>query len=408
VLFSQCTGDDSTSSNDPDSSNLEVYTLSVGNDFFTTNSSGILYITNDEGEILGQEMLSNSQQASIEIEYDPNETYDATVYLETSTSGFQYYFLNTYLDVPPGDFTIPGLTDSNPNDAEITINITNVGGVLEVISTSTIMDVVSNPNNGGTYEFSGLMLAAPGDYYIAVQKTTEPFPRYVWLEDVAGNLTINVDFNTLPEISNLTTVSLPPNNSSSFTVYGIKNGDPQGIDGIFHTLFYSSKTDGTSIYDAVVPTNLFNKYRLDARYSVSNDGIQYSYTSTNGTIPQTIPPVNLHFSVNSNTISNFSMITQGNYDYFQTSFNYTNSTQQVVVFHYIFGAAANTINFSKAQLFDNILIGLPNIHSGILQPSESYSLNNYSQFSGYTDFLNAPWIYGPELLDNEFIESIAQ
>jgi len=51
---------------------------------------------------------------------------------------------------------------------------------------------------------------------------------------------------------------------------------------------------------------------------------------------------------------------------------------------------------------------LPNIHSGILQPSESYSLNNYSQFSGYTDFLNAPWIYGPELLDNEFIESIAQ
>jgi hypothetical protein len=252
------------------------------------------------------------------------------------------------------------------------------------------------------------MLAAPGDYYIAVQKTGEPSPRYVWLEDVAGNSNISLDFNTLPLINSATPVNIASNTSSSFTLYGMKSDDPQGIDGIFHRVQYESNNTATVNYEAMVPSNVFDMYRVNVRYGVSNDGVEYSYISNSAVIPQTIPPVNLGFTVNSNTISNFSMTTQGNFDYFQVSFNYSNPAQNVTVFHNIFGAAASSISFSKATLFDNILADIPNITSGMLSPSESYGLTNYSQFSGYGDFINSPWIYGAGLMDNEFIESVSQ
>ncbi len=406
LLFISCATDDNN--NSPDPNITATYSLSIDGNFFVSQSSGILYISDSDGEIVGQGALANNQQTSLEVDFDPNEVYDASVFLEVETNGIQFYFLNTLTNVPPGNYNIPGLMELNPNDDTITINITNAGSNLEILSSSRFLNVDSNSNNGGTYILSGEMIASPGDYYVSLQKPGEQFPRYIWLEDITGNSNINLDFNVLPMINTSISVNIPLNESSSLSLWGMMDDDPQAINGVFHHAQYENTSNGTASYNAMVPQNVFDMYRISVGYELSNNENEYRYTTHSTNIPQNIPTVDLDFTVNNNTISNFSMSTQGSYDYFQANFSYSNITQDVIAQHDIVGAAASAISFSKANLFDNVFANDPDINSGMLAPSDSYGLTNYSQFSGYSGFINSGWIYGPALMNNEYIENVAR
>ena len=138
------------------------------------------------------------------------------------------------------------------------------------------------------------------------------------------------------------------------------------------------------------------------------DENQYRYYKISEEITTTIPLIDLDFTVISNSISNFSMTTEGNFDFYQTAFVYTNTAQDLVVIHDIIGEAAAEISFSKANLFDNVFEDDPQINASMLPPTDSFQLTNYSQISGYTEFLQTSWLYGPVLLENETIESVAR
>ncbi|MCW5519601.1 hypothetical protein J1N09_07115 [Aureitalea sp. L0-47] len=410
VLILQCSEDETPNPGpdpDPDPVNTATYLLSLDENFLDEVASGTLYISNSQGEIIGQAPLANSQQASVEIDFDPNEEYDATVYVELNNTTINLYQLFTYINVPPGSYTAPGLINSGVNIPTITINVTNIGGSLTVLNSSTSTNV--SINGAGDYVITGNMLTAPGDYYVSVQKSGEQFPRYIWIENVPGNSTVDVDFNSLPLLDNTTDVAVPANTSSSFSVYGILNDDLSGVNQILHCVQKDANNNGTaSSYEAYLPQNVFDKYRYDIGYGLSNDGVAYRYSTISAATPSSIPSVNLGFTLNNGSISNFSMATQGNYDHFQVRFDFQNIPQGVVVFHTFYGAASQNINFSKANLFDNIFANQSNISSGMFGSSLTYSLKNYSQFNGYSAFIQAPWVYGPVLSDNEFVESIDQ
>ena len=129
LVFVQCSTKNEAI--DPGEGNqTATFSLNIGTDFFISGSSGLFYISNSDGDILGEGILANNQQTTVEIDFDPNEVYDASFSLNTLTNGIQFRFLYTYNDVLPGDYSISSLASNNPNGDTITLNVTNSGDNL--------------------------------------------------------------------------------------------------------------------------------------------------------------------------------------------------------------------------------------------------------------------------------------
>jgi uncharacterized protein YcfL len=383
-----------------------IFNMTMDGNYFVPESSGKWYLSDEAGELLAQGALINNQQTPLEIEYDPTMRYDATIYFEIFTAGIQLHVLYTYEDVTPGDYFITAVQGYNPNGDEITLTLTNAGNDLEILTTSGFVTVEQNNNDGGTYILSGDLISSPGHNYAAFKSPNDNLPRYSWTGYVNGDTNITADYTTLPFVEEAITITLPSNETSGVSIRGFMDSDPSGVSGVSHMLQKESTEDGTTLYEALLPNGVFDDFWLSASYKFSNDDKTHRFIKLSESLEQNVPAATLDFNVNSNTISNFSVSATGEYDAYNTTFVYSNSAQDVTVFYDIFGKGASEVNFSKANLFNNLFADDPEITSALLPPAERIFLTNYSHISTYNEFLHTPLLNGPLLVVDETVESV--
>ncbi|MBL4662758.1 MAG: hypothetical protein JKY22_04190 [Flavobacteriaceae bacterium] len=406
IFCVQCDSDDSQVTIE-DNSQQVTFRMTMEGDFFVSNSSGKLILSDQDGAILVEAPLINNEETSLEVNFDPDVQYDVTVYFETFTSGTQFHFVNTYVDVSPGNYFITPVQGYNGNEDKITLTLTNTGDSIEVVSTSSgIITTESNSNDGGTLILNGTLPASPGFFYASFIGPNDDFPRYSWTEGVGGSYDVNVDFPNLPMADNEITVTLPTNATSDINIRGLKDGDPTGVSAITHIVHEDSYEDGTTEYQAFLPNGIFDNFSLTTSYTSSNDDKVHEYIMISETVGQTVPEAGVNFTVNNDSFANFSISASGSYDSYDVTFIYSNPDQDIVMFYDIFGEASSTVNFSKVILFNNLFADEPELIAGLVPSADRITLMDYSQVSSYEEYLEASWLYGPFWMVDETIERV--
>ena len=406
VLFLQCSSEDTSPLGDINQS--ASFSLFVEGDFFIPASSGKLYISDSNGTLIREGELLNNQQTTLDVIIDPNMVYDASISLFFITNGAAYNLLYTYENINPGEYTLQALQGYNPNLDELTLNLTNTGEPLEIYTSTRPMTVSYDPINGGTNILNGRLAASPGNYYASVKKAGEPFPRYIWSEGLTGDTSSTLDFNSLPFVEGISTIELPNNESIYIGINGVKNDDPLGVDGVRHLIQEKDYLSATSNHDAIFPAGVFDALETSVQFKQANSDKEFSFMTKSEILPNTISNSALDFSVNDASFSNFSATTTGNYDCFNTAFVYTNAAQDVVVIYEIYGPSATQVTVSKVNLFNNIFADDPNISADLLPSARRFGVTNYSQFTSYAQYVGAPWLYGPKLSLNGFMEHVLE
>jgi len=408
ILFAQCSSDDSQTTNDDEGADqLVQFSLTITGDFFVPNSSGKLFLSDEDGTILAEAPTLNNEQTILTADFDPGMTYDLSFYYETFTSGTQFHFVNTFVNVSPGNYSMDPPQGFNGDQDEITLTLTNTGDNLVVVSSSSgIVNTESNSNDGGTFILNGPLPASPGYFYASFLGPNDNLPRYSWSEGTGGSYQINADYSALPFTNDALSITLPTNETSDLVIRGVKDGDPTGVNAITHIVHDESFEDGTTNYQAFLPDGVFENFRVRSSYTLPGTERNYYYTTLSENVPQTLPAVSIDYTVNNDSFANFSIATTGEFDNYDATFIYTNQAQDLVVFYDVFGAASSEVSFSKVNLFNNIFANEPDLSAGLMPPVHRITLSSYSQISSYEEYLQAPWLHGPVLEVGETMERV--
>ena len=406
ILFAQCTSDDSEG-NDDENPQLVTFNMIINGDFFINNSSGKFFLSDQDGTILAEAPLLNNGQTSLEVDFDPTVTYDVSFYFETFTTGIQFHFVNTFVNVSPGDYSLDPPQGFNGGQDEITLTLTNTGDNLQVVSSSIgFATTESNSNDGGTFIANGILPASPGYFYASFLGPNDNLPRYSWSEGTGGSYQINADYSTLPFTNDAISITIPTNETSDLVIRGVKDGDPTGVNAITHIVHNESFEDGTTNYQAFLPDGVFENFRVRSSYTLPGTDRNYYYTTLSENVPQTLPAVAVDYTVSNDSFANFSIATTGEFDNYDATFIYTNQAQDLVVHYDVFGAASSEVSFSKVNLFNNIFANEPDLSAGLMPPVDRITLTSYSQISSYEEYLQAPLLHGPVLEVGESMERV--
>ncbi len=379
TLFS-CSKDEDETQNFTVHLNVDRFYQS-GND----NESIRAFLSDENGTILDSGDLKKGQLTTLSFSKDPSAHFDLSYmrYDNDTDLGREIYSLVTFTNIEAGTYYIEGPSTfyENSND-EITLKLYNTGYPFEVTS-GLYWDGAGGPENGGYFNFSSNLLVSPtSDFYASFKSPNDQFDRYYWGEDIPEGSVFNIDYNTLPQITNIVNTQIPSNNFFYFSVEGLKNND---VNNIHHSIAYGNSAGGNTSLSTSVPPNIFDTYLFNVHYNTNNIG--YSKQLLTTTIPEEINTPTLDFTVNNSSPQNFNMSTTGEATIYTVTFRGGNTDETVFLAQSIYGEVTPEVSFSKENLRMNIqqtyqdLSGFGTVSLG------SAALVYYSLTNSYKDIL---------------------
>jgi len=362
-------------------------TLTVDPDhrFSRIQVSTYAFLSDENGTILASGELRIGESTTLNFSGNPEMHYDLSYiqYDNIVDLGIDVYSLVTFTNIDEGSYYIgPTSLIENSND-EIFINLTNTGYPFEVTSSTSGISI-SGPENGGYFNFSSNLAGSPtSDFYTSFKSPNDQFERYFWQRDIPEGSVFNIDYNTLPEITDVVNTQIPSNDYSNFSLEGLKNDDENNIR---HNIEIGNFAGGTSSLSTSVPSNVFDYFLFNV--SFSNDNAGYSKQLRTTSIPAQIDAPTLDFTVNNPSSQNFNMSTTGEATIYSVIFRAENTDGTVLVSHNILGEVKPEITFSKENLRRNIQQTYPELTGFETLPLGSASLIYYSLTNSYLDILN--------------------
>jgi hypothetical protein len=264
--------------------------------------------------------------------------------------GREVYSLVTFTNIEAGTYYIEGPSTfyENSND-EITLKLYNTGYPFEVTS-GLNWEGAGGPENGGYFNFSSNLVVSPtSDFYASFKSPNDQFDRYYWGEDILEGSVFNIDYGTLPEITNIVNTQIPSNNFFYFSVEGLRNND---VNNIRHSIAYENSSEGNTSLSTSVPPNIFDNYLFNVYYNTNNIG--YSKEMFTSTIPDQINTPTINLTINNPSPQNFNMSTTGEATIYNVTFRAENSDDTVFFVQKIYGEVTPEVSFSKENLRMNI------------------------------------------------------
>src|SRR5690606_37130106 len=134
----------------------------------------------------------------------------------------------------------------------------------------------------------------------------DQFERYFWQRDISEGSVFNIDYNSLPAITNIINTQIPSNDYSYFSVEGLRNDDENNIH---HPIALGNFAGGNTSLSTSAPSNVFDDFLFSVHFR--NDNTGYSKQLRTTSIPEQINAPTLNFTVNNQSQQNFNMATTG-------------------------------------------------------------------------------------------------
>lgn len=348
--------------------------------FGKDNVSTRAFLSDENGTILDSGELKKGQSTILSFSKDPSTHFDLSYmrYDNVTDLGIEVYSLVTFTSIEAGTYYIgPSSFYENSHD-EITLKLNNTGYPFEVKSSSS-WEGGGGPENGGYFNFNSNLVGSPtSDFYASFKSPNDQFVRYYWGESIPQGSVFNIDYNTLPEITNTINTQIPSNNFSYFSVEGLKNN-------IHHSIAYGNSAGGNTSLSTSPPPNVFDSYLFKVHYNTNNLG--YSKQLLTTTIPEEINVPAFDFTINNPSPNNFNMSTTGEATIYSVTFRAANTDETVFLAQSIYGEFTPQVSFSKENLRMNIQQDYQGLSGFETLSLGSASLLYYNLTNSYKDIL---------------------
>jgi len=354
------------------------------NNFGNDNISIRAFLSDENGTILANGELKKGQLTTLSFSKDPSAHFDLSYmrYDVNTDLGTELYSLVTFTDIEAGTYYLSTSSFYGNSYDEISLKLNNTGYPLEVISTPS-WEGDSGQQNGGYFNFNSNLVGSPtSDFYASFKSPNDQFVRYYWGESIPQGSVFNIDYTTLPEITNPINTQVPSSNFSYFSVEGIKNND---VNNIHHSIAYGNFAEGNTSISTSVPPNIFDKYLFNLNYSTNN--IWYSKKLLTNTIPEEINIPEFDFTINNPSPQKFNMSTTGEATIYKIGFKSENNNGRDFLFHSVYGEVAPEVSFSKENLRINILQTYQELTGFETSTLDTAALVYYSLTNAYKDIL---------------------
>ncbi|RMA64864.1 hypothetical protein [Ulvibacter antarcticus] len=340
------------------------------------------FLSDQSGNIVNEAEINVGPPTVLNAQIDPSEILDLTIVYEVLASGdVKFIDLLTYKDVVQETYNLEKRVHDFTNDG-FYLNMTNTGSSCDWENIPPGAFECGTENGGYLNYRSNLPVSPISDYFISFKRLGDSVFKYFWQEDVQEGSVFNVDYSTLPEISNLESITLPDNDGGSFILNGFLD---TSLHDITQQISYQFSNTSIGTLTVPVPLNLFDMYKIRMRYSLGD----YSYTKTENRvdIPSSLEAPSFDFAVVNPNLDQFSMTTTGVADWYLASTFYSSNANGLHSTHLIYGEAAPEITFSIENLRLNIQSFFPNLALVPSYPLDAISLFNYSSINAYEDIL---------------------
>ena len=348
--------------------------IQVDEGFLNGFNFGKLYLSNDLGEIVLEEVIENNSNVSLEIEKDANSDIDLTIIKQSSN----YIDIDTFQAISSANYKFESPISGQIDD-EVKITLLNTGVPWEKIVSLPGFSIFDNLD-GGSFELTTNLKNYPGVIYISGLSVDDLHPRYYYSNNIESGSVIEIDYKSLPNVENKVQVEYPSGaDITRVELNGfVTNNDIREIEPV--------DTSRLSNDALVFPNDVFDNYELKAllvygttsqkQYEIRQFGIP-----TNATF---ILP-DLGAQILSAELNDFELKTSAEYSYGSATFSFYKSDINLLVNYEIHSAASPSISFSKNNLLDAILAVNPGLSSANLNfnyltlTKNSLLENNYSK-----------------------------
>jgi hypothetical protein len=356
-LFVSCSKEDNPTDNPILPVEVKLLSVSTSNGFYldepTISSSGHVYLTNNNGELIMESELLNNTTSELNKVYDiENNTYSATFLIKYKYDGTTFYRINTFTNIQPYnlDFNEFGIKAQNNESAKV--SVTNANGFLsELIFNGRIRsDNVSIDNT----VFDLRLEQVPGDLYFSFRHENENFRRYVLLKNATGNTNETFEFQNIPKITDHINITCPENDKLDTYISGSQNSDPNNF---FAKLSEFHSNLGVTTTTHYFPIDLFQRFKVITNLNQSEKKFRTVVYGNSINLNYSIP--NLDFQVTNNSINNYSISSSSSFDYYSAHFNYFNDDDTYDIIWSVYGEKMKNMNFILPKLAASITKDFP-------------------------------------------------
>ena len=370
----------------PDDLLAELLSINVPDDYYVENSTedygtGHVFLTDENGEIIADSPLSNGSNITLTEEFDyENNSYDLTILNKRVHPTGTTYRLMTFQDIEPFELNFTTIEDLNPNGEQATITINNAPEFLSPFISNQPFDISSTSGNAKILKAT--LKQIPDDIFAYFQNSDDDLRRYLWLENVDAGSNYAFQFDQIPVVDNEVVFNFPQSDNLSVDIDAAKATAPLN----FHSLSFEYDISGSESITCHIPSqNIFDIFKIRKTVG-ANDGIYQTLKISNSMdLGFTIP--NLDLEIINDSQSNYEATTSNNYDFYNVSYTFYESTEGYSVTWSIKGERAETINFSLPDLINIVFVDHPDFDYDDLEILGS-NIVNYDEIISYEQYID--------------------
>lgn len=383
-LFVNCNKEDNSTDNPVLPEEVNLLSVSTPNGFYldepTISSSGHVYLTNNNGELIMESELLNNTTSELNKVYDiENNTYNATFLYEVINEGFTFYRIKTFTNIQPYNLDFTGFETKAPIKESAKVSVTNANGFLsELIFNGRIRsDNVSIDNT----VFDLRLEQVPGDLYFSFRHENENFRRFLFLKNVTGNTNETIEFQNIPEIIDHLNINYPENDNLYMYIKGSQNSDPNNF---FAKLSEFRSNLGVTTTTNYFPIDLFQRFKVLTDLDQGEKKFETVEYGNSINLNYSIP--NLDFQITNNSINNYSISSSSSFDYYSAHFNYYKVDDPYIIWS-VYGEQMKNMNFILPKLTTSITKDYPDFSFDKLI-NHATSLHKIEGIQTYKQFIS--------------------
>jgi hypothetical protein len=382
-LFVSCSKDDNSTDNPILPIEINLLSVSTPSGFYqdepTISSSGHVYLTNNNGELIMESELLNNTTSELNKVYDiENNTYNVTFLINYKYDGSSFYRINTFTNIQPYnlDFNEFGIKAANNERAKVSVINAN-GFFTEILFNNSPATVEGSINNT---VFDLRLEQVPDGLYFSFRHENENFRRYVLLKNATGNTNETFEFQNIPKITDHININYPENDKLDTYISGSQNSDPNNF---FAKLSEFHSNLGVTTTSHYFPIDLFQRFKVITNLDQGEKKFRTVVYGNSINLNYNLP--NLDFQVTNNSINNYSISSSSSFDYYSAHFNYFNDDDTYNIIWSVYGEQMKNMNFILPKLAASITKDFPDFsidnlinHATALHKIEG--IQTYKQF----------------------------
>ncbi len=220
---------------------IQIFELEVRESYPSASSDNWVIASNMQGDPIAVSSFESGQTVTLSAIDPPEHKVNITLVIFTpapkSANDRDYYFFNTYADVPTGDKwylkRLPGIGTSSAG--KVDVHIANLPGNNSDLSISSFnrRNEVTSAWNGTTYDVQIGLRKSPSDLFFSVVDAT---PRFLKIDADAGQ-NLSFDYQTdFKPFDNLIPLTFSINNLVvNIQGFSVPLGEAQSTDVSYHT-----------------------------------------------------------------------------------------------------------------------------------------------------------------------------